>query len=87
MVVELLMSELEIGIKLRKIYLILFKQVQIKHMINYLAYSWIEKGIKIEKSLNMLEKANRLKTNDPFIIDSLGWALFKLKRYEDQKII
>ena len=33
----------------------------------------------------MLEKANRLKANDPFIIDSLGWALFKLKRYEDSK--
>ena len=32
------------------------------YVINYLAYSWIEKGIKIEKSLNMLEKANRLKT-------------------------
>ncbi len=55
------------------------------YVINYLAYSWIEKGIKIEKSLNMLEKANRLKPNDPFIIDSLGWALFKLKRYEVSK--
>ena len=47
------------------------------YVINYLAYSWIEKGIKIEKSLNMLEKANKLKSNDPFIIDSLGWVLFK----------
>ena len=33
----------------------------------------------------MLEKANRLKPNDPYIIDSLGWALFKLKRYNDAK--
>ena len=33
----------------------------------------------------MLEKANRLKSNDPFIIDSLGWALFKLERYEESK--
>ena len=55
------------------------------YVINYLAYSWIEKGIKIKKSLEMLEKANKLKSNDPFIIDSLGWALFKLKRYEDSK--
>ena len=55
------------------------------YVINYLAYSWIEKGIKIEKSLNMLEKANKLKSNDPFIIDSLGWALFKLKRYKESK--
>ncbi len=55
------------------------------YVINYLAYSWIEQGIKIEKSLEMLEKANKLKSNDPFIIDSLGWALFKLKRYKEAK--
>ena len=33
----------------------------------------------------MLERANQLKSNDPYIIDSLGWALFKLKRYEESK--
>ena len=33
----------------------------------------------------MLEKANELKANDPYIIDSLGWALFKLKRYQESK--
>ena len=55
------------------------------YVINYLAYSWIEKGIKIEKSLSMLEKANKLKSNDPFIIDSLGWALFKLERFQESK--
>ena len=55
------------------------------YVINYLAYSWIEKGIKIKESLNMLEKANKLKSNDPYIIDSLGWALFKLKRYNESK--
>ena len=55
------------------------------YVINYLAYSWIEKGIKIEQSLKMLEKANNLKSNDPYIIDSLGWALFNLKKYKDAK--
>ena len=55
------------------------------YVINYLAYSWIEKGIHIKKSLSMLEKANKLKSNDPYITDSLGWALFKLKRYEEAK--
>ena len=33
----------------------------------------------------MLEKANNLSSNDPYIIDSLGWALFKLKKYKDSK--
>ena len=55
------------------------------YVINYLAYSWIEQGIKIKKSLSMLKKANELKSNDPYIIDSLGWALFKLKRYKEAK--
>ena len=55
------------------------------YVINYLAYSWIEQGVKIEKSLEMLQKANKLKSNDPYIIDSLGWALFKLERYNDSK--
>ena len=55
------------------------------YVINYLAYSWIEQGKKIEKSLKMLEKANKLKSNDPYIIDSLGWALFKLKKYKESK--
>ena len=53
------------------------------YVINYLAYSWIEKGIKIKKSLSMLEKANQLRSNDPYITDSLGWALFKLERYKE----
>ena len=33
----------------------------------------------------MLKKANTLKPDDPYIIDSLGWALFKLKKYEDAR--
>ena len=53
------------------------------YVINYLAYSWIEKGMKIKKSLSMLEKANQLRSNDPYITDSLGWALFKLGRYKE----
>ena len=55
------------------------------YVINYLAYTWIEQGIKINKSLNMLERANKLRSNDPYITDSLGWALFKLERYEEAK--
>jgi tetratricopeptide (TPR) repeat protein len=55
------------------------------YVINYLAYTWIEQGVKIKKSLKMLEKANELRSNDPYIIDSLGWALFKLERYKESK--
>ena len=55
------------------------------YVINYLAYSWIEQGVKIARALEMLERANNLESNDPYIIDSLGWALFKLERYDDSK--
>ncbi len=55
------------------------------YVINYLAYSWIEKGLYIKKSLKMLEKANELKKNDGYIVDSLGWALFKLKKFKEAK--
>ncbi|MDA9091756.1 tetratricopeptide repeat protein [Pelagibacteraceae bacterium] len=54
-------------------------------VINYLAYSWIEKGTNIEKSLEMLKKANQLEANNGYITDSLGWALYKLKKYEEAK--
>ena len=55
------------------------------YVINYLAYSWIEQGKNIEKSLAMLKKANELKKNDGYIIDSLGWAFFKLGEYQKAK--
>jgi tetratricopeptide (TPR) repeat protein len=55
------------------------------YVMNYLAYSWVEKGLNISKSLEMLEKANSLKKEDGYIIDSLGWAMFKLKKYEEAK--
>ncbi len=55
------------------------------YVMNYLAYSWVEKGINLDQSLEMLKKANQLKENDGYIIDSLGWVLFKLKRYTEAK--
>ena len=55
------------------------------HVLNYLAYSWVEKKINIEQALDMLKRANRLKENDGYIIDSLGWAHYANKNYVDAK--
>ena len=55
------------------------------HVLNYLAYSWIEKGIKINQALAMLKKATELRKNDGYIIDSLGWAYFKSEKYDQAK--
>ena len=53
------------------------------HVLNYLAYSWIEKRINLDKSLEMLQFANNIKKNDGYIIDSLGWAHYIKKNYID----
>ncbi len=55
------------------------------HVMNYLAYSWIERGENINKALGMLRKANNLKKNDGYITDSLGWALYKLNNFLEAK--
>tara|TARA_Y100000590_G_scaffold437516_1_gene559253 strand:+ start:1768 stop:3486 length:1719 start_codon:yes stop_codon:yes gene_type:complete len=51
------------------------------HVLNYLAYSWIDKGINLDKGLEMLKKANQLREDDGYIIDSLGWAYYAKKNY------
>jgi tetratricopeptide (TPR) repeat protein len=47
-------------------------------VLNYLAYSWIDKGLNFDEARKMLERAVELRPNDGYIIDSLGWALFKI---------
>ncbi len=52
------------------------------YVLNYLAYSWVERGENLDEALAMLQRAFSLAPNDAFIIDSLGWAYFQLGRYE-----
>jgi len=51
------------------------------YVLNYLAYSWLERDHKIKEAMEMLEKAYSLKENDPYIIDSIGWAYFLTDDY------
>jgi len=50
-------------------------------VMNYLAYSWIDKGINLDRGLEMLIKANQIREEDGYIIDSLGWAYYAKKDY------
>jgi tetratricopeptide (TPR) repeat protein len=52
-------------------------------VLNYLGYSWIDRGIHLEEALAMLEKARALRPLDGFIADSVGWAYYKIGRYQD----
>jgi tetratricopeptide (TPR) repeat protein len=52
-------------------------------LLNYLGYSWVDRGRNIPQALTMLEKARTLRPYDGYIVDSVGWAYFQLGRYED----
>jgi len=51
-------------------------------VLNYLGYSWIEKGQHIEKAKGMIEMAAKARPNDGFITDSLGWVYYLTGDYE-----
>tara|TARA_Y100000590_G_scaffold225118_1_gene254545 strand:- start:45 stop:1790 length:1746 start_codon:yes stop_codon:yes gene_type:complete len=51
------------------------------YVLNYLAYSWLERKIKIKQSMKMLLKAYQQTQNDPYIIDSVGWAYYLTEDY------
>ncbi len=55
------------------------------HVLNYLAYSWIDKKINLDEGLVMLKKAISLKENDGYIIDSVGWAYYTKEEYSEAK--
>ena len=52
-------------------------------VLNYLGYSWVDQGMNLEPALEMIEKAVAAAPNDGYIIDSLGWAFYRLGRYDE----
>lgn len=52
-------------------------------VLNYLAYSWVDMHMNIEQSFDMLREAVDLAPEDGAIVDSLGWAFYRLGRYTD----
>jgi tetratricopeptide (TPR) repeat protein len=52
-------------------------------VLNYLGYSWVDQGLNLDEAFRMLRRAVDLKPTDGYIVDSLGWANFKLAHYEE----
>ncbi len=52
-------------------------------VLNYLGYSWVDMGINLEEGLDMIRKAVEQRPNDGYIVDSLGWAYYRLGRYQE----
>ena len=52
-------------------------------VLNYLGYSWVDKGMHLDRALDMIQRAVNAAPNDGYIIDSLGWAFYRLGRFEE----
>jgi tetratricopeptide (TPR) repeat protein len=51
-------------------------------VLNYLGYSWIDRGENLDRGLKMIEKAVELRPEDGYIVDSLGWAHYRMADYD-----
>ena len=52
-------------------------------VLNYLGYSWIDQDMNLEPALEMIEKAVDAQPQDGYVVDSLGWAFYKLGRIDE----
>ncbi|GAB4189470.1 MAG: tetratricopeptide repeat protein [Thalassobaculales bacterium] len=52
-------------------------------VLNYLGYSWADQGIRLDEAAEMIERAVARRPRDGYIVDSLGWVLYRASRYED----
>ena len=53
------------------------------HVLNYLGYSWIDQGINLDEGMDMIKKAVQQRPDDGYIVDSLGWAYYRLGNYDE----
>jgi tetratricopeptide (TPR) repeat protein len=53
------------------------------HVLNYLGYSWIDQGVNLDEGMEMIKKAVQQRPDDGYIVDSLGWAYYRIGNYEE----
>uniref|UniRef100_UPI0013D8C1B2 tetratricopeptide repeat protein n=1 Tax=Proteus mirabilis TaxID=584 RepID=UPI0013D8C1B2 len=52
-------------------------------VLNYLGYSWVDQGINLDEGLRLVRRAVELTPEDGYIVDSLGWAYYRMGRFDD----
>lgn len=52
-------------------------------VLNYLGYSLVEKQTKLDEALDMIERAVAARPDSGYIVDSLGWVLYRLRRFDE----
>ncbi|MBR0795607.1 tetratricopeptide repeat protein [Bradyrhizobium jicamae] len=53
------------------------------HVLNYLGYSWIDQGVNLDEGMKMIKRAVDQRPDDGYIVDSLGWAYFRIGNYDE----
>jgi len=53
------------------------------HVLNYLGYSWIDQGANLDEGMRMIRRAVEQRPDDGYIVDSLGWAYYRLGNYDE----
>ena len=53
------------------------------HALNYLGYSWIDQGINLDEGMKLIKRAVDQRPDDGYIVDSLGWAYYRIGNYEN----
>lgn len=53
------------------------------HVLNYLGYSWIDQGINLDEGMKMIKRAVDQRPDDGYIVDSLGWAYFRIGNFDE----
>ena len=53
------------------------------HVLNYLGYSWVDQGANLDEGMRMIRRAVEQRPDDGYIVDSLGWAYYRLGNYEE----
>jgi tetratricopeptide (TPR) repeat protein len=51
-------------------------------VLNYLGYSWVEQGSNLDEAEEMIQRAVDQRPDDGYIVDSLGWVLFRFGEFE-----
>ncbi len=51
------------------------------HVLNYLGYSWVDQGLNLDEGMRMIKRAVEQRADDGYIVDSLGWAYYRLGNY------
>ncbi len=52
-------------------------------VLNYLGYSWVDQGTKLDEGMNMIRRAVEQRPDDGYIVDSLGWAYYRIGNYDE----